>query len=97
LDTKYDGAVSIDVWPGYAVQVVSKTGDRKVIVGPKVYLLEYDETLEKIFFSTGTPKSDDRLKNDVYLRVLQNTISDQIRVETKDLCPVDILVSYRVN
>ena len=97
LDTKYDGAVSIDVWPGYAVQVVSKTGDRKVIVGPKVYLLEYDETLEQISFSTGTPKSDDVLKNDVYLRILQNTISDQIRVETKDLCPVDVVVSYRVN
>jgi major vault protein len=97
LDTKYDGAVSIDVWPGYAVQVVSKTGDRKVIVGPKVYLLEYDETLEKMSFSTGTPKTDERLKNDVYLRVLQNTISDLIKVETKDLCPVSVLVSYRVN
>lgn len=97
LDTKYDGAVSIDVWPGYAVQVVSKTGERKVIVGPEVYLLEYDETLEKMSFSTGTPKNDDRLKNDVYLRVLQNAISDSIRVETKDLCPIDVLVSYRVN
>ena len=97
LDTKYDGAVSINVWPGYAVQIVSKTGDRKVIVGPSVYLLEYDETLEQISFSTGTPKNDDVIKNDVYLRVLQNTISDQIRVETKDLCPIDVLVSYRVN
>ena len=97
LDTKYDGAVAIDVWPGYAVQVVSKTGKRKVIVGPQVYLLEYDETLEKMSFSMGTPKNEDRLKNDVYLRVLQNSISDLIKVETKDLCPMNILVSYRVN
>jgi len=97
IDTKYEGAVTIDVWPGYAVQVVSKTGKRKVIVGPEVYLLEYDETLEKMSFSSGTPKTDKALKNDVYLRVLHNTISDLVRVETRDLCPVDILVSYRVN
>ena len=97
IDTKYEGAVTIDVWPGYAVQVVSKTGERKVIVGPEVYLLEYDETLEKMSFSSGTPKSDDNLKNDVYLRVLHNTISDLINVETKDLCPIDVVVSYRVN
>jgi major vault protein len=97
IDSKYDGAVSIDVWPGYAVQVVSKTGERKVIVGPSVHLLEYDETLEKISFSTGTPKSDKKIKNDVYLRVMHNTISDVISVETSDLCPVDVVVSYRVN
>jgi major vault protein len=97
IDTKYEGAVTIDVWPGYAVQVVSKTGERKVIVGPEVYLLEYDETLEKMSFSSGTPKTDKALKNDAYLRVLHNTISDLVRVETRDLCPIDVLVSYRVN
>jgi major vault protein len=46
LDTKYDGAVTINVWPGYAVQVISKKGDRRVEIGPKVIMLEYDETLE---------------------------------------------------
>lgn len=97
IDTKYEGAVTIDVWPGYAVQVVSKTGERKVIVGPEVYLLEYDETLEKMSFSSGTPKTDKSLKDDAYLRVLHNTISDLVRVETRDLCPIDVLVSYRVN
>jgi len=97
IDSKYDGAVTIDVWPGYAVQVVSKTGERKVIVGPEVYLLEYDETLEKMSFSTGTPKNDDKLKKDVYLCYQYNTISDVISVETKDLCPVDVTVSYRVS
>jgi len=97
IDTKYEGAVTIDVWPGYAVQVVSKTGERKVIVGPEVYLLEYDETLEKMSFSSGTPKTDKSLKNDAYLRVLHNTISDLVRVETRDLCPIDVLASYRVN
>lgn len=97
LDTKYDGAVTIDAWPGYAVQVVKKTGERQVIVGPKVHLLEYDETLEKMELSTGTPKTDKKLKKDVYLRVLHNTVSDFIDAETKDLCPVRVLLSYRVN
>ncbi len=96
LDTKYEGAVKIDVWPGYAVQVVKKTGERTVVVGPKVHLLEYDETLEKIAFSTGTPKSESNLKNDVYLRILHNTVSDEIYAETKDLCGVSMGLSMRV-
>jgi major vault protein len=28
LNTRYEGAVSIDVWTGYAVMVVSRTGER---------------------------------------------------------------------
>lgn len=97
LDTKYEGAVTINVWTGYAVQIVSKSGSRKVVIGPQTILLEYDENLEKIFLSTGTPKSDARLMETVYLRVLHNTVSDLVRAETKDLCPVQIKLSYRVN
>jgi len=97
LDTKYEGAVTINVWTGYAVQVVSKTGVRKVIVGPQTYLLEYDENLESMVLSTGTPKSDDNLLKTVYLRVLNNKVSDNVEAETKDLCQVWINVSYRVN
>lgn len=97
LDTKYEGAVAINVWTGYAVLVVSKTGDRKVVVGPQTCLLEYDETLEIFEFSTGTPKSDKDLCKTVYLRVLHNKVSDLVQAETKDLCQVQILVSYRVN
>ena len=98
LDTKYDGAVRIDVWPGYAVQVVSKTGERKVVVGPKTHLLEYDETLEILELSTDTPKSDDTLFPTVYLRVKNNTVSDLIEhAETRDQFPVSISLSYRVN
>lgn len=97
LDTKYEGAVAINVWTGYAVLVISKTGDRKVIVGPDTCLLEYDETLETIELSTGTPKSDDYLVKTVYLRVLHNKVSDQVEAETMDLCQVQIQMSYRVN
>ena len=97
LDTKYEGAVAINIWTGYAVLVVSKTGERKVIVGPMTYLLEYDEILELMKLSTGTPKRDETLLKTVYLRVLHNKVSDVIDAETSDLCPVQMRVSYRVN
>ncbi len=97
LYTKYEGAVSINVWTGYAVLVVSKTGERKVIVGPQTYLLEYDETIEPVELSTGTPKVEDRLIKTAYLRVLHNKVSDKIEAMTRDFCPVAVRLSYRVN
>jgi major vault protein len=97
LDTKYEGAVNINVWTGYAVLVTSKTGNRKVIVGPQSYLLEYDETLQVMELSSGTPKNDDYLIRTVYLRTLYNKVSDIIEAESSDYCKVDISLSYRVN
>lgn len=97
LNTKYEGAVTIKLRTGYAVLVVSPSGTRKVIVGPQTYLLEYDEDLEVIEFSTGTPKTDDRLDRTVYLRVLNNKVSDIVRAETADFCQVSVQLSYRLN
>jgi major vault protein len=97
LNNKYEGAVTIDVWTGYAILVTSKTGERKVVVGPATHLLQYDEVLQPIELSTGTPKNDDKLLNTVYLRSLNNKVSDVVRAETKDFCNVDIRMSYRVN
>jgi major vault protein len=97
LDTRYDGAVSIAVWTGYAVLVVSKTGERKVVVGPATHMLEYDEVLQPAELSTGTPKSDDNLERTAYLRVLYNKVSDIVEAETADLVSVRIRLSYRVN
>lgn len=97
LDTRYDGAVSIAPHTGYAVQVVSKTGERKVIVGPTTYLLEYDETLQSMSLSTKTPKTDEALKTTVYLRALYNKVSDVVAAETADLVSIHIRLSYRVS
>jgi len=97
LDTKYEGAVLLNIWPNFAVQIVNKTGDRKVVEGPKVILLEYDETLEVLELSTGKPKSDERLIKTVYLQTKNNIVSDIVTVETKDLIEVDVYVSYRVD
>ena len=46
--SKYDGAVAVDVWTGYAVNVVSKDGSREVVLGPQTILLDYDQTLEML-------------------------------------------------
>jgi len=97
LDTKYEGAVSIAVWAGYAVLIVNKTGKRRVVIGPENVLLEYDETLAPIELSTGTPKTDVKLYPTVYLRVRNNKVSDQMTVETQDLVQVTLTTSYRMN
>jgi major vault protein len=97
LDTKYDGAPKIQVWTGYAVNVISDTGTRKVVEGPATVNLKYDEFLEAMELSTGTPKSPDKKIKTVYLRVKNNKVSDVVQAETKDLCNVQILLSYRVS
>lgn len=97
LDNKYDGVVSIDVWTGYAVDVVSKNGNRKVVVGPCTILLDYDQTLEVLELSTGKPKSTDNVIKTVFLRHENNKISDIIKIETKDFVHGAIKLSYCVN
>ena len=97
LDNKYDGVVSIDVWTGYAVDVVSKNGNRKVVVGPCTILLDYDQTLEVLELSTGKPKSTDDVIKTVFLRHENNKISDIIKIETKDFVHGAIKLSYCVN
>lgn len=97
LNVNYEGAVTIDVWTGYAVMVVSKVGTRRVVVGPQTVFLQYDETLEALQLSTGTPKRDDGGLRTAYLRVLNNKVSDVIAAETRDLCHVSLTLSYRVN
>ncbi len=97
LDTKYQGVPSINVWTGYAAMVISKTGTRRVEKGPCTILLEYDESLEVLELSTGKPKSTDRLERTVFLRVMNNKVSDIIHVKTRDRVEVSLKLSYRVN
>jgi major vault protein len=97
LDNKYDGVVSVDVWTGYAVNVVSKSGARQVICGPQTIQLDYDQTLEALHMSTGCPKTADKLVRTAYLRHENNKVSDLITVETQDFVRCDIKVSYCVD
>ena len=97
LDNKFDGVVSVDVWTGYAVNVISKSGDRKVVCGPQTILLDYDQTFEELQMSTGKPKTTDNLIKTVFLRHENNKVSDLVDVETKDFVNCRIKVSYCVD
>ena len=97
LDTKYDGVVGVNVWTGYAVNIVSKTGEREILVGPAARLLNYDETLEPVKLSSGCPKTTDKTISTAYLRVENNKVSDIVEAQTKDFVNVNVKVSYCVN
>ena len=97
LDNKFEGVVSLDVWTGYAVDVVSKDGTRQVVCGPQTILLDYDQTLEVLQMSTGKPKSTENLIRTVFLRHENNKVSDLIEVETKDFVRASLKVSYCVD
>ena len=97
LDNKFEGVVSIDVWTGYAVNVISKDGSRKVVRGPQTILLDYDQTLEVLELSTGRPKTTDNLIKTVFLRHENNKVSDLINIETKDFVRATVKVSYCVD
>jgi major vault protein len=98
LDTKYHGVPTIDVWTGYAVQIVSRSGERKVEIGPKSILLNYDEVLEAQYLSTDKPKTTDHLIHTVYLRIKNNKVTDiVIGAETSDHVMLDLKLSYNVD
>jgi len=97
MDTKFEGVPTIGLYNGYAVMVVSKSGNRRVEIGPKTILLDYDESLEVLSFSTGKPKNTDNLMKTVYLKERNNQISDKVFAETGDHVQVSVSMSYRVN
>ena len=96
LNTKFDGAVQVNVWSGFAVQVVNSKGDRRTIVGPRTVLLDYDEKLERLSLSKGKPKNNDTRIETPYLRYISNPVSDIILLKTQDLVNVDVQVKYLV-
>ena len=97
LDTKYEGVVAIDVWTGYAINVVSKSGNREIVIGPTTRLLDYDETLETVNLSTGVPKTSESTEATVFLKIENNKIIDLIKVQTKDFVSVQIKLAYDVD
>lgn len=96
LATKLDGAVTVDVWTGFAVQVVNKAGNRRVVRGPQTVMLAYDEYLEGMSLSRGRPKDSDNVLKTVYLRTMSNPVTDRIKVSTNDLVEMSIDLKYLV-
>lgn len=97
LDTKYEGVVAIDVWTGYAINVMSKTGKREVIIGPTTRLLDYDETVEALSLSGGTPKGSKPSIRTAFLQIENNKVTDIINAQTADYVPVQIKLNYCVH
>jgi len=97
--SKYAGAIKINVWSNFAVKVVNSFDENKnkVIVGETTLFLDYEENLDTLEFSTGIPKSDDIIKEDVYLQITSNIIRDSITVTTKDLIEIKIPIKYKID
>src|SRR5690606_711539 len=70
---------------------------RRVVQGPSSVLLSYDETLEALELSSGTPKSSERRVRTAFLKLAGNKVSDRVRVVTSDLVAVSVGVRYRVS
>jgi len=92
LDTKYEGVVAVDVWTGYTINVVSKSGDREVVIGPATRLFDYDETVEAITVPYG-----DKEEVTAFLKTENNKVSDVINTQTADFVDVQIKLSYYVD
>lgn len=92
LDTKYEGVVAVDVWTGYAINVVSKSGNREVVIGPTTRLFDYDETVEAI-----TVPCEDKENITAFLKTENNKVSDVINAQTADFVDVQIKLSYYVD
>ena len=97
LNTKYDGVPKIEVWPGFAVLIVGAQGSRRVVTGPEIVLLQYDEKLGFMELSTGKPKTTDRLMRTAYLCVQNNQVGDIVAFESKDHVKGRVKISLRVN
>jgi major vault protein len=88
-------ALSIRIPHNMAVLATSAVGQR-VIEGPCVELLEYEEKLAYLELSTSTPKVDSRTLQTCFLQTSGNRVSDVVRVETLDFVEIDVRVTYRV-
>jgi hypothetical protein len=88
-------AVSITVPHNTAIMATSAAAQR-IIEGPCVTLLEYEETLVPLRLSTGTPKADEDQLTTCYLRTVGNRVSDVIEIETADFVSIHVRTSYSV-
>jgi major vault protein len=88
-------ALSVPVPNNEAILIVGING-RRPVVGPQTELLEFDETLEVLTLSTGTPKSDQYQLATCFLRVSGNRIGDKFKLFTRDFVEIEVLVSYGV-
>jgi major vault protein len=88
-------ALSIQV-PNNTAVLITAASSRRVVEGPCVELLGYEESLYAMALSTGTPKQDSQLLRTCFLRTVGNRVSDVVVVETADFVKISVHVSYSV-
>lgn len=88
-------ALSVMVPNNKACLIIGK-GGRKVEVGPKTILLEFEEVLEVLGLSTGTPKVDRNHFRTCFLRIRGNRVTDEIKLLTADGFTLEVRVQYNV-
>ncbi len=88
-------AVSVVV-PHNTAALATSAAAQRIIEGPCVTLLEYEETLVPLKLSTGTPKDDDEILETCFLRTVGNRVSDMIDIETSDFVRIRVRTSYTV-
>ncbi len=97
LDSKYDGAVRVEPWNNFAIQIISTSGKREIVEGPTTVLLDYDQTLGSLILSRGRPKGSKLPLKTAYLKIRDNRVTDTIVVETADFCEIELDISYLIN
>ncbi|HQY64493.1 MAG TPA: hypothetical protein PK141_24005 [Polyangiaceae bacterium] len=88
-------AISIVV-PNNTAVMITMAQSRRVVEGPCVTLLGYEESLCGMSLSTGTPKTDASPLRTCFLRTVGNRVSDVVTVETSDFVRIAVHVSYSV-
>jgi len=98
IDNKYRGTVACDIWSGFAVQIIDKAGNRRVVEGPiNGVLMEYDETVEALHLSMGNPKSTDKMLATAFLKTRNNYVSDTVGIISRDLIMAQVKIKYLVD
>lgn len=86
-------ALSITIPNNEAVMVVSPLG-RRVEVGPKILLLEYDETLAVLHLSKGPAKNGHTTIATCFLRVQGAQVADTFEVESTDFVRLRVKLGF---
>ena len=97
LNTKLQGAVRVQPWTGFAVQVANTDGSTKVVIGPADLLLEYGQRLQHLFMSAGRPKGSKRRKRTVYLGYINSRVGDKMKLETSDHVSLNVELEFIVD
>jgi len=88
-------AMSVPVPNNTAILVTGKNS-RRIVVGPKTELFEFEEVPEVLHLSTSRPKTDERSLETCFLRIRGNRVTDAIELVTEDFVSVNVEVCYGV-